>query len=243
MGGVIDVAYEITSCWVPSSKYSLKCSYAMTPQGIVVHNTAGSASAQTEAANMVANASATSYHVVIDEAYAVECIPFSRNAWHAGDGSNGYANRNLIGIEIARSMDWSSDLYDRAEANAVEYIAWVCIQYGWDSSNLHQHNWYSSTACPHRLKDHWATFCNRVDQRIAEIQANGGQSTTPSETPTDPVQDTNDSVKVSLQGKTVAVRGKNIDGTVYVSVRDLLSQMGYDIGWQDNMVTVEYKGA
>ena len=139
------MAYTLSQMWLPESLYGLKASYAMTPQGIVVHNTAGSASARSEATAMLNNGSSVSYHVVIDETEAIELIPFSRNAWHAGDGSTGYANRNLIGIEIARSMDYSDDKYDRAEANAVEYIAWVCVQYGWTSNELNQHNWYSGT--------------------------------------------------------------------------------------------------
>ena len=163
------MAYKLSQMWLPESKYGLKASYPMTPQGIVVHNTAGASSARTEATNMLNNNSAVSYHVIADESEVIELVPFSRNCWHAGDGSNGFANRNLIGIEIARSMDYSDDKYDRAEANAVEYIAWVCVQYGWTSEQLHQHNWYSGTACPHRLKDHWNTFKRKVDERITEI--------------------------------------------------------------------------
>lgn len=166
------MAYKLSQMWLPESKYGLKASYPMTPQGIVVHNTAGASSARAEATNMLNNNSAVSYHVIADESEVIELVPFSRNCWHAGDGSNGFANRNLIGIEIARSMDYSDDKYDRAEANAVEYIAWVCVQYGWTSANLHQHNWYSSTACPHRLKDHWNTFKRKIDERIAEINEN-----------------------------------------------------------------------
>ena len=163
------MAYEIHSCWVPASKYSLKCPYAMTPVGIVAHNTAGSSSAKNEAESMVNNNSATSYHVVIDENSAYECIPFNRNAWHAGDGGSGFANRNLIGIEIARSMDYSDDKFDRAEENAIEYIAWVCIQYGWNSNQINQHNWYSGTDCPHRTKFHWQSFLDRIDAKSAEL--------------------------------------------------------------------------
>lgn len=166
------MAYKLSQMWLPESKYGLKASYPMTPQGIVVHNTAGASSARAEATNMLNNNSAVSYHVIADESEVIELVPFSRNCWHAGDGSNGFANRNLIGIEIARSMDYSDDKYDRAEANAVEYLAWVCVQYGWTSANLHQHNWYSDTLCPHRLKDHWNTFKRKVDGRIAEINEN-----------------------------------------------------------------------
>lgn len=167
------MAYKLSQMWLPESKYGLKASYPMTPQGIVVHNTAGASSARIEATNMLNNNSAVSYHVIADESEVIELVPFSRNCWHAGDGSNGFANRNLIGIEIARSMDYGDDKYDRAEANAVEYLAWVCVQYGWTSEQLHQHNWYSDTLCPHRLKDHWNTFKRKVDERIAEINENG----------------------------------------------------------------------
>ena len=164
------MTYTLTNHWLPASQYPLKAPYAMTPAGIVVHNTAGTASAREEAAAMIASAAATSFHVVIDEAEAVECIPFARNAWHAGDGAAGYANRRLIGLEIARSMDTATNRFDQAEANAALYIAHVCRQYGWTSAQLHQHNWYSSTACPHRTKTHWQTFLAQVDECIAELE-------------------------------------------------------------------------
>lgn len=233
------MSYTLSQMWLPETLYGLKASYAMTPQGIVVHNTAGSASARNEATAMLNNGSSVSYHVVVDETEAIELIPFSRNAWHAGDGSTGYANRNLIGIEIARSMDYSDNKYDRAEANAVEYIAWVCIQYGWNSKQLHQHNWYSGTDCPHRLKDHWTTFCSLVDKRIAEIKADADGNPSQSD-PTQPTTDEQGKVKVALHGYDREVRGINENGTVYVSVRDLLSMMGYDVGWADGKVTIEY---
>lgn len=174
------MTYTLTNHWLPASQYPIKAPYAMTPAGIVVHNTAGTASAREEAAAMIASAAATSFHVVIDEAEAVECIPFARNAWHAGDGAAGYANRHLIGVEIARSMDTASDRFEQAEANAALYIAHVCRQYGWTSAQLHQHNWYSSTACPHRTKTHWQTFLKQVDECIAELERgeNGGGGST-----------------------------------------------------------------
>lgn len=170
------MTYTLTSHWLPASQYPLKAPYAMTSEGIVVHNTAGTASAREEAAAMIESTAATSFHVVIDEAEAVECIPFARNAWHAGDGAAGYANRHLIGLEIARSMDTASTRFDQAEANAALYIAHVCRQYGWTSAQLHQHNWYSSTACPHRTKTHWQTFLKQVDQYIAELEGGSGAS-------------------------------------------------------------------
>lgn len=163
------MSYELINRWVPEELYYLKAPFPMMPEGIVVHNTAGSASAIAEAENMVNNGSPVGFHVIVDEQYVVECIPFDRNAWHAGDG-NGYGNSCLIGLEIARSMDYETDRYDRAEANAVTYIAYVCVEHGWTSENLYQHNWFSATECPHRLKEHWEAFKRAVDAEILNIK-------------------------------------------------------------------------
>ena len=227
------MSYTLTSNWLPADKYALKSPYPMTPQGIIVHNTAGTASAMEEAQAMCTNDSATSFHVVIDESAAVECIPFSRNAFHAGDGSAGYANRHLIGLEIARSMDAGSDRFERAEANAAEYIAHVCVQYGWTSAQLHQHNWYSATECPHRTKAHWSDFLAKVDANIAEIRAQASAN------PAAPAQPAK--VALCIDGKNAEVRGENKNGTVYVSARDLLEALGYSVSWEDGQVVAERK--
>ena len=227
------MSYKLKSRWLSSAKYPLKSPYAMTPQGIVVHNTAGDASATEEAAAMVGNSSAVSFHVVIDEEYAVECIPFSRNAFHAGDGAQGFANRNLIGLEIARSMDAESDRFERAEANAAEYIAHVCVQYGWTSAPLHQHNWSSATECPHRTKAHWSDFLAKVDANIAELRAQASAN------PAAPAQPAK--VALCIDGKNAEVRGENKNGTVYVSARDLLEALGYSVSWEDGQVVAERK--
>ena len=227
------MSYELKSCWLPAAKYALKAPYPMTPEGLIVHNTAGTASAMEEAQNMCTNSSAVSFHVAIDEAQAVECIPFSRNAFHAGDGSAGYANRHLIGIEIARSMDAESDRFDRAEENAAEYITHVCLQYGWTSAQLHQHNWYSATACPHRTKAHWQDFLAKVDANIAELRA---QASANPAAPAAPA-----TVTLCIDGKATEVRGENKSGTVYVSARDLLQALDYSVTWENGQVIASLK--
>ena len=42
------MSYKLKSRWLSSAKYPLKSPYAMRPAGIVVHNTAGDASATEE---------------------------------------------------------------------------------------------------------------------------------------------------------------------------------------------------
>lgn len=245
------MTYTLTSHWLPASQYPLKAPYAMTPEGIVVHNTAGTASAREEAAAMIESTAATSFHVVIDEAEAVECIPFARNAWHAGDGAAGYANRHLIGLEIARSMDTASDRFDQAEANAALYIAHVCRQYGWTSAQLHQHNWYSSTACPHRTKTHWQTFLAQVDEYIAELEhgggagaqnegggstagANGGDAGSTAGT-----NDVAPAITILCDGQPLTLRGRNENGTIYTSLRDLATALGHTVRWENGIAVVE----
>lgn len=309
------MTYTLTSHWLPASQYPLKAPYAMTPEGIVVHNTAGTASAREEAAAMIESTAATSFHVVIDEAETVECIPFARNAWHAGDGAAGYANRHLIGLEIARSMDTASTRFDQAEANAALYIAHVCRQYGWTSAQLHQHNWYSSTACPHRTKTHWQTFLAQVDECIAELEHGGGAGAGAGSTAGANNEgasdggasgadgagggggitaganggDTGDggtsdaggasggggstagangegggdagaqhegaestagankegaggdapTITILCDGQPLTLRGRNENGTIYTSLRDLATALGHTVRWENGMAVVE----
>ena len=267
------MTYTLTSHWLPASQYPLKAPYAMTPEGIVVHNTAGTASAREEAAAMIESTAATSFHVVIDEAEAVECIPFARNAWHAGDGAAGYANRHLIGLEIARSMDTATTRFDQAEANAALYIAHVCRQYGWTSAQLHQHNWYSSTACPNRTKTHWQTFLAQVDEYIAALESGGGASEGAGSTAGANNEGTgaggagdagtqNDgrgstagangegggdagansgapTITILCNGQPLTLRGRNENGTIYTSLRDLATALGHTVRWENGMAVVE----
>ena len=170
MGRELAMTVKIVQNWLPQSKYYFKASYDMQPKGIIVHNTAGSASAMEEANRMISNNSPISFHVVIDEKEAVECIPFSHNAWHAGDGGYGFANRNLIGIEIARSTS-PQDLYLKAEANAVVYVAGVLKQYGWDVNRLYKHKQFSATACPHRTEElGWQRFIDLVQAELNRLK-------------------------------------------------------------------------
>lgn len=170
MGQALAMTVKIVQNWLPQSKYYFKASYDMQPKGIIVHNTAGSASALEEANRMISNNSPISFHVVIDEKEAVECIPFSHNAWHAGDGGYGFANRNLIGIEIARSTS-PQDLYLKAEANAVVYVAGVLKQYGWDVNRLYKHKQFSATACPHRTEElGWQRFIALVQAELNRLK-------------------------------------------------------------------------
>ena len=77
---------------VPESKWGIKCPYEMTPEFLIIHNTANDASAMAEISYMIGNNNKTSFHVAVDNERVVEGLPFNRNSWNAGDGEIGRAH-------------------------------------------------------------------------------------------------------------------------------------------------------
>lgn len=143
------MAYAIINDYIPAGLYPLKATYSMVPEFITIHNTYNDATAINEIAYMHRNKEATSYHVAVDDKHVVQAIPFSRNAWHAGDGQ-GNGNRKSIGIEICYSKS-GGRRYVEAEANAIEYVAHILKQYGWGIDRVKWHRDWSGKNCPHRI--------------------------------------------------------------------------------------------
>ncbi len=163
------MTYTVVNKFIPQSLYKLKASYGMSPQYITIHNTANDATALNEIAYMTRNNNATSYHVAIDDKHAVQAIPFSRNAWHCGDGQ-GSGNRKSIGIEICYSKSGGLKYY-AAEENAVEYTAHALKQYGWGIERIKWHRDWSGKNCPHRMiaEGRLDSFKNRVKVKLDEL--------------------------------------------------------------------------
>ncbi len=160
----------ITQKLVSSSKYSVKCPYAMTPQGITIHNTANDASAANEVAYMIRNNYQTSFHYAVDDYQAVQGIPENRNAWHASDG-HGFGNMKTIAIEICYSKS-GGDRFHKAEENAAELVAILMKKYGWGADQLgtkviNTHKYRSGKYCPHRTLDEGIDrFWNMVREKL-----------------------------------------------------------------------------
>lgn len=203
---------EIVQMLCPSSKYSIKCPHSMNPQGITVHNTANDASAKNEVSYMITNNNKVSYHYAVDDVRAVQGIPLDRNAWHAGDGGNGFGNRNTIGIEICYSKS-GGDRFHAAENNAAELIARLMLQYGWNASQIgtkviNTHQSRSGKYCPHRTLDEGLErFWNIVRSKYAELS---GTTVKPVPTPT---PSTGDSYIVKVT--TAALNIRSGPGTNY----------------------------
>lgn len=153
---------QITNVKCPESKYPIKCPYEMQPDGIVIHNTANDASAMAEISYMIGNNNKTSFHAAVDNYRIVTGIPFNRNTWNAGDGTNGKGNRNKIAIEICYSKS-GGEQFEEAEDLCASYVAYLLKQYGWGIDRVSKHQDYSGKYCPHRTLDlGWERFLNKI---------------------------------------------------------------------------------
>ncbi len=153
---------KVTRMLVPQNKYSKKCPFKMTMKGICVHNTANKASALSEASYMIRNNNAVSFHAVVDDYQVIECIPETRNAFHAGDGRNGNGNRNYYAVEICYSTGDSAK-FTQSEKNAAYYIACKLKEHGWGIDKVKKHQDFSGKYCPHKTLDlGWERFLNLI---------------------------------------------------------------------------------
>lgn len=170
------MALKITKVLCSSKKYSIKCPHKMTPGYITIHNTANDASAMSEISYMLGNNNKVSYHYAVDDTRAVQGIPLSRNAWHAGDG-NGTGNRKTIAIEICYSKSGGKK-FTAAEKNAAKLTAILLKENGWGISRVKRHKDWSGKNCPHRtIKNGWKRWLNLVQ---AELDALNGKTTSTS---------------------------------------------------------------
>lgn len=148
---------EITKLLCPENKYNIKCPYPQQPEGATIHNTANDASAMAEVSYMIGNNNQVSFHDAVDDYRIVNGIEHNRNTWNAGDGVNGYGNRNTIAIEICYSKS-GGERFIKAEQLAAKYLAYLMKQYGWgldriDDRRIGTHQDRSGKYCPHRTLD------------------------------------------------------------------------------------------
>lgn len=187
---------NIRQMLVSSSKYSIKCPYAMSPKYITVHNTANDASANNEASYHNNNNNEVSFHYVVDDKEAIQVIPESRNAWHCGDGGSGTGNRYSIGIEICYSKS-GGNKFIQAEKNAAYLTATLLKKYGWGIDKVKKHQDWSGKYCPHRTLDMgWTRFLNMVKEELNKLNA--------------PVQTTTTVYRVIVNGTQIGAYG-NVD--------------------------------
>ena len=162
---------KITYVECPTSKYSIKCPYTMTPIGITVHETASDASAMNEISYMLSNNKTTSFHYAVDDTRAVQGLPLNRNGWHAGDGAKGTGNRKTIGIECCYSKSGGAR-YEKAFDNTLTLVAQLLKQYKWGVDKVYFHKNWSGKICPGRALANGITldkYRKLVQERYNEL--------------------------------------------------------------------------
>jgi len=152
---------------------------AMAAEYITIHNTGNANSTALNERLWLTNPSndrKASYHIVIDQNRAIECLPLTEVGWHAGDGGSGTGNRKSIGIEICESGNYAQTLQ-----NAARLVAELLKERGWGVDRLRRHYDWSSKICPRLMYDKgtwagWTTFKNMVRNALQE-----GEPMTPQE--------------------------------------------------------------
>ena len=177
VNGVLLVKREL-----PQDKTSLKATNPMKAKGFTLHNTYNDASAENEISYMQRNDSSTSFHYAIDDKGVVQGLPLDRNGWHAGDGRNGYGNRNTYGVEICYSKS-GGEKYDKAEDNAIKFVAQKLFENGWDVTKVWKHKDWSGKNCPHRILARsrgWEGIIEAINNELVDIIARNHKEPKPS---------------------------------------------------------------
>ena len=155
---------------VSKEKYSIKCPYAMTAEYITIHNTENSATAENEIKYMISNNNQVSFHFAVDDTCAIQGLPLDRNAWAAGDGTNGTGNRKSIHVEICYSKIGGTK-FENAEKNAAKLTAQLLHERNWDISKVKRHKDWSGKDCPRlTMQKGWTSWLNIVKEELKVLQ-------------------------------------------------------------------------
>ncbi|WP_405153118.1 N-acetylmuramoyl-L-alanine amidase [Paenibacillus sp. FSL K6-0108] len=203
-------------------------SLVMNATTITIHNTGNpSSTAANERAWLTnpTNTRTASFHIVVDEREAVECIPLNENAWHSGDGSGASSgNRTSIGIEICESGSYAKTL-----DNAATLVASMLKERGWGVDRLRRHYDWSGKICPRLMYDGgawtgWGLF-------KAAVQAKLNEKVADADVKKDVI------VSVVVNGKKVT-EGVLDGGTTYTPARAVAEALGAKVTWDAKTKTV-----
>lgn len=199
------------------------------------------------------NASA---HYFVDDHEVIQIIGDSFSSWHCGDNQgygralNGVRNCTSIGIELCINSDGD---YQKAYENLVELVKNLMVKFNIPASRVSRHYDISRKRCPGTFftKNLWEKFLKDVQEPI-KIKLDLSKSSVGV-----PVQEKAlkeridkvmenilkaDKVKINLNGKNIELRGKNIQGTNYVAIRDLAEALNLQVGWNQDKKIVELRG-
>lgn len=197
----------------------------MDAELLVIHTTGNPSSTAVNERAWLTNPSNTrtaSYHIVIDDKQAIECLPLSENAWHAGDGSGAKSgNRRGIGIEIC---EWN---YNQSLENAVELVVSMLKERNWGTDRLRRHYDFSGKNCPRMMNmdgkwTGWYDFLRAVESRLTAIN--------------------NKNVNITVNGKLLADKGFLVENRSHVPLRAIGDAIGAAVSWDQVNQTASING-
>ena len=111
-----------------------------------------------------------------DEVETYQVLPYEWGAWGVGRGSKGsynYAPVPHIQFEICEDSLKDKKYFEAAFKEAIEYCAYLCKQFGWDSSKIcsHAESYARGYGGNHADCDHWLKkFGKSMDWFRSEVQ-------------------------------------------------------------------------
>ena len=167
-----------------------------------------------------------------------------------GRALNGVRNCTSIGIELCINSDGN---YEKAYENLVELVKNLMVKFNIPVSRVSRHYDISRKRCPGTFfsKNLWDKFLKDIQQPM-KIKLDLSKSSTGVPAQQKALDERikyvmdeilkADKVKVNYNGKQIELRGKNIQGTNYVSIRDLAEALNLKVGWNQDKKIVELRG-
>jgi hypothetical protein len=138
----------------------------LNPQSITIHETANTdVGANAEAHRNYAqnNDRSVSYHWVVDDRMAIQVIPETEIAWHAGAKQG---NETSLSIEICENRD--GDRQKRYE-NTAWLAAYLLHKHRLPIDRMVTHKSWSGKNCPRNLLKNWTEFRSDVSGQLATL--------------------------------------------------------------------------
>lgn len=174
--------YPVVKKLLPPGKQTNRPMTSLTPQGLVIHETATpGATAQDEYDYHARAYRGASAHYFIDPTVTLLIIPEDEQSWHAGATSN----KLFISVEMTRPKAHDSVWFDAVWDRTVDLVADMCLRYGCNTDPIWSHKgvaerWGETdhTDPIEYLAEYgkmWLNLLQAIDERIHEGKNGGGK--------------------------------------------------------------------
>lgn len=152
------------------------------PYAIIVHNTdnfAATATAKSHAEGLKNGyMTGMSWHVVVDDKEAYQCLPYKRGAWHIGVNYGNKTlfgkinNRNSICVEMCVNAGYN---YEQAFLNTVDVVKQLMKELKIPADRVYQHYDICNKNCPSqiRAKGDWQRFKQLIGSESTDYDVKG----------------------------------------------------------------------